>query len=432
MSTFEFINHSSFCLKKNNTTLVVDPWIEGTVFNNSWDLLTKTPKESLETVKNADYIWFSHEHPDHFNPPNIKKFAHNKNFIFQKTKDKRVINFLMKYSNNVKELSYNDTLFLDDDFSIRVIPFQDLDSFCIIKIGDKTILNLNDCDIKNDIEINQIKKFSGSIDILLAQFSYAIGKSNKDQSKIRELLSNNILENLSHTISILKPKYFIPFASFCYFSKFDNFYLNDSINKVDTTINFLKKNNPDVNFLCFYPGDKWNFKSPVNNTIAFSKYHKDYNSISPNKLSTDNVNYDKLKDVAEKFIKKTKKKNNLFFYYNLFNNKYYSIYFKLTDIKIYLHFDFKNGLTKINNIDSFKQYCELSSDSLYQLFSSGYGYDALMIGGRYEANHLGNKCLNKIFKFQTKNYQNHYYNYSNILNRIIKKFSKFSRILPER
>ena len=94
----------------------------------------------------------------------------------------------------------------------------------------------------------------------------------------------------------------------------------------------------------------------------------------------------------------------------------------LTDINIKCKFDFKNGLKEINNFDLSKPNCSLTSESLYQLFKSGYGYDALIIGGRFEANKLGLKNLNKIFKFQAKNYQNIFYNYQNIISNLIRKF----------
>ena len=71
--------------------------------------------------------------------------------------------------------------------------------------------------------------------------------------------------NLSNTISYLNPTKVVPFASFCFFSRKDNFYLNDSINRVDKTINFLKQNHPKIDFLCFYPGDTWDLRSKWNN-----------------------------------------------------------------------------------------------------------------------------------------------------------------------
>ena len=230
---FEFINHSCFTVTYKDKSLTVDPWLEGSVFNKSWNLLVETPTKSLQTVKKSDYVWFSHEHPDHFNPPNIKMLPLEKNYLFQKTKDKRVINYLKKFSKKVFELDSDEVFNISNNFSIRVMPFQDLDSFCIIKVDGLTILNLNDCDIKNKKELDIIKKKAGKIDILFAQFSYAIGKSNKNEKTEREGISKDILVNLSNTISYLNPTKVVPFASFCFFSRKDNFYLNDSINRVD-------------------------------------------------------------------------------------------------------------------------------------------------------------------------------------------------------
>ena len=69
MNKLEFVNHSCVIISNENISLAMDPWVEGSVFNNSWNLLVKTPKYLSENLKKANYIWFSHEHPDHFNPP---------------------------------------------------------------------------------------------------------------------------------------------------------------------------------------------------------------------------------------------------------------------------------------------------------------------------------------------------------------------------
>ena len=158
MAKFEFVNHSSVILSNDSVSLAMDPWIEGSVFNNSWNLLSKTPQKSIENLTKSNYIWFSHEHPDHFNPPNLKIFSKKNIFLFQKTIDGRVINFLKKISPNIKELKLNETYQLSKNFSIEVIPFQYLDSMLIAKINNLTILNLNDCDIKNDFQLEFIKK----------------------------------------------------------------------------------------------------------------------------------------------------------------------------------------------------------------------------------------------------------------------------------
>ena len=43
----------------------------------------------------------------------------------------------------------------------------------------------------------------------------------------------NKTKQLVNQINVFKPKYTIPFASFCWFSHQENYYMNDAINKVD-------------------------------------------------------------------------------------------------------------------------------------------------------------------------------------------------------
>ena len=64
---------------------------------------------------------------------------------------------------------------------------------CLINIDGIKILNLNDCDIKN-VQQLKTKKLCGKIDILMVQFSYAIGKSNKEGTNERKKWSSKILK----------------------------------------------------------------------------------------------------------------------------------------------------------------------------------------------------------------------------------------------
>ena len=42
MKNIDWINHSGFIVDNQIKKLVCDPWFEGSVFNNGWDLLAKT------------------------------------------------------------------------------------------------------------------------------------------------------------------------------------------------------------------------------------------------------------------------------------------------------------------------------------------------------------------------------------------------------
>ena len=148
MSKIEFINHASVLISHKDISILTDPWYEGDVFNKGWNLLvSQNAKQTEDLLNRADYIWVSHEHPDHFavsffldNKDQIKK--NNIKIIFQKTLDSRVIKFLRSKSFDVIELDDNITYSLSDDFKVRVIKVDFYDSAQIFEIQGKRIINL--------------------------------------------------------------------------------------------------------------------------------------------------------------------------------------------------------------------------------------------------------------------------------------------------
>ena len=107
-----FVNHASFLVEQGTLRLICDPWIEGTVFNDGWDLLSPT-RSRYEDFRDITHIWFSHEHPDHFNPPNVKKIPEECRseitVLFQHTNDKKVVRYCEKIGfKEVRELPHGE------------------------------------------------------------------------------------------------------------------------------------------------------------------------------------------------------------------------------------------------------------------------------------------------------------------------------------
>ena len=63
-----FINHASILLDEK---ILCDPWYSGSIFLNGWNLLHEN-RVDINTIV-PQYIWISHEHPDHFNPSDLLK-----------------------------------------------------------------------------------------------------------------------------------------------------------------------------------------------------------------------------------------------------------------------------------------------------------------------------------------------------------------------
>ncbi|GAC1700330.1 MAG: hypothetical protein NVS9B4_01570 [Candidatus Acidiferrum sp.] len=87
----ESVNHTGFIIESEAVRLLCDPWIEGNTFNIGWTLLSRT-KLRYEDLSAITHIWFSHEHPDHFNPPSLKKIPEEYRraitVVFHYTRDK--------------------------------------------------------------------------------------------------------------------------------------------------------------------------------------------------------------------------------------------------------------------------------------------------------------------------------------------------------
>ena len=95
----EFVNHASYIIDTGSIRMISDPWMEGYAFNKGWSLLIPT-KFNYDDFKDITHLWFSHEHPDHFAPPNLFKIPeeHRKNItvFYQKTEDGKVAGFCRK------------------------------------------------------------------------------------------------------------------------------------------------------------------------------------------------------------------------------------------------------------------------------------------------------------------------------------------------
>ena len=69
----KFINHASVIFDCGDVKILTDPWYSGSAFNNGWDLLAQNDTDINDLDFN--YLWYSHEHPDHFSLVDLKKIS---------------------------------------------------------------------------------------------------------------------------------------------------------------------------------------------------------------------------------------------------------------------------------------------------------------------------------------------------------------------
>jgi UDP-MurNAc hydroxylase len=269
MNRLYFINHASFFIESEHTLLLLDPWVEGLAFNQGWSLLDSSTSNlglcNLIKSKNKPlFIWYSHEHSDHLSFSFLSELKKHdialRKILFQSTLDMRVSGALANMGFDVLNCPDGEQINLDTQLFISTYQFQESeDSFCIIKSGEKVILNLNDCELWDSSHMAAIKalilKKYGDIDILFTQFGYAgwVGGEEPDGGIIkRSEFAISIQERMAKQIEIFRPKLTIPFASLVMFCHEENKHMNNEQNTPEKIASsyFLKDYSDNIAFMC--------------------------------------------------------------------------------------------------------------------------------------------------------------------------------------
>ncbi len=388
----QFANHASILISSNGIGLLTDPWYQGDAFHKGWSLLYENKNSEVVTLlKKTTHIWISHEHPDHFSISFFKKFGdiikeRNIHFLFQKTEDKRVVNFLKANGFNVSELLFNRTIYLEDKFSVTCIKDGFYDSGLLIEANSEKILNLNDCEVTTFPRAKEVKAITGDVDILLTQFSYAAWKGGKSNKTWRKRAAKEKLETIVLQTEVFRPKIVVPFASFIFFSNETNFYLNDAANKPADVIDALSHNN-EVETIIMKPGDEIAGNTKTHDSgSAITFWNRKYNNLAKNTLlKYPSVPYHELQKDYAIYRERVLNNNNPILMkmvrYLSPIKIFYPICIEVQDLNMKILVNFFDDKLKIVS-DS--PHLKMHSGSLKFLFKNSFGFDTLTVNGCFE------------------------------------------------
>ena len=410
-SSIELINHASVKFMFGETTILTDPWYEGSVFHKGWQLIHRQEKNQIiNSIKNINYIYISHEHPDHFSPSffldkEVKSIliSNNTKILFQETKDKRVIDFLKKNQYKILEISNDKYFSLSEEIKIKIIKFGYIDSAFIIETPNIKILNLNDCPLSKKNEIESFKKKHGNFDVLLSQFSYAAWKGGKDKFNYRQSAAKEKINTLVNQYKILNCKNVIPFASFIYFSNTLNKYMNDHINKPHILYDDIKN---IVNVIIMAPNEKQNLNDLKQKQDSIDFWKNKYDQIENLSVDefTNTVDFEILHKDYENYKKKIYELNSKILIYIASKIKFLKFFqpiniFLLDHNKNY-EFSLITGFKLKNNV---KSDIKMHSESMQFIFKNNFGFDTLTVNGCFESTKEGFIKSTKSFALGTLN-----------------------------
>jgi UDP-MurNAc hydroxylase len=375
-----WVNHASFLLEAAGVRLICDPWFEGAVFNNGWRLMSPT-RMRYEDFATVTHIWFSHEHPDHFFPPNLKKIPEDLRrkitVLFHETRDKRVVNLCRSLGFSVQELPDRKRVTVGKDFTVICGINELIDSWIAIFAEGKTVLNLNDCIFPKRDELRQMRTEFGEVDLLLSQFSYANWVGNPGDLESHRAQALRKRGEMAAQIEALQPRQFIPFASYVYFCHQENFYMNQSVNRIGDIHRFLT-DELHQETLVLYPGEEWEVGSQHESAEAIRKYEADFeNALKAPALTSKRTSLTELQEAMSELAGKCREKNS-----PLLLRAMPPAVVRLTDLDEDVEVSFRAGIRQVHGQ---QPDVSISSESLLYCIKTGWGGETLMINGRYEA-----------------------------------------------
>ena len=214
-----FFNHAFLKITGDDFSFSTDPWAIGPAFNTGWWLAHSTKKDWIDQLNNSNFIYISHNHPDHLHTLTLSKISKSipivvPNFVTKSTemyikdlgfKNIQVLDFNIQY--NLKGTNLNISILKSGDFRE--------DSGIYFSNGEFTGLLSVDA---NMINFNRLPKvdfygssFAGGASGYPLMFdNYKLEEQIKISLKNKNFLKKKLYDNLKK----MSPDYFMPYAGF--------------------------------------------------------------------------------------------------------------------------------------------------------------------------------------------------------------------------
>ena len=300
-----YINHAFLIIENNNFKFATDPWALGPAFNTGWWLKHKTIKNWKEELNSCDFIYISHNHPDH---------CHELTLSYIK-KDLPVVvpNFITNSAGmliedlgfkKIHKMNFEDQYqFKNTELIFTIFKSGDLreDSGLYFSAGNFKALLTVDANNLNFLKLPKVDLFASSF--AGGAHGYPLNCENyelKDRIKMLQIDKNFIKKTKFKYIKQIKPTYFLPYAGF-FTEKLsrDEIYIKYNVkNKTKDYYNICKKY--DVKILDPEKKDTFQFNS--RKECKSAKYKGEYFKDADEKKYLDYY-ITKYKKIDKEYIK---------------------------------------------------------------------------------------------------------------------------------
>jgi len=206
-------------LETEDIKILCDPWFSDGAYDGSW-YQYPVIENPLETIGQADLVYISHIHPDHYDPSFLKRYL-------RKYPEVKIIISPFKSNMLSKRMDIDQIPheIVSESFvggtRLSLIPNErewfDVDSALILQHGGHSVVNMND-NFFTQSQINRINEIAPSVQIALLPYTgagpyphtyYDIGSTLIEKASMKR---QQFFDRYLRLRDALKPEATIPFA----------------------------------------------------------------------------------------------------------------------------------------------------------------------------------------------------------------------------
>lgn len=213
---FSIVSHACLDVKARGKRLVIDPWLNEPTYWSAW--WHAPPPDFGPDIFDADYVYITHWHFDHFDPKTLKKFSKHTTAIVPRFPVSGLHEQLRKAGfERIVELPHGKTIEMADGFTLTSyqVSFQD-DSVAVVQAGGAVLVDLNDAKPLPSTWRTFRARYP-KVDFMLRShspaWSYPTRYTFEDPADRLPVDARTYMEAFVAAAQQLRPRYAIPFAS---------------------------------------------------------------------------------------------------------------------------------------------------------------------------------------------------------------------------
>jgi UDP-MurNAc hydroxylase len=193
---FETVSHATLLLTPKDQAaplLATDPWLFGSCYWRSWWLSNPPSEETIRRIGQSRYIYLTHEHPDHFHVPTLRRLApgpetHGPTILVPDFLHMQMDAFLREeLGYRVERLDPDTWRDLGEGVRVMSLPYPNNDSVLLVDTPQALLIDLND-----------VKPSRGFLERIGAQ----VGRIDKPRIALRSYSLAGRLTVISSTVSV--------------------------------------------------------------------------------------------------------------------------------------------------------------------------------------------------------------------------------------